>query len=95
MGLVPALAVPSVYPDFFAIGIEGRAFRESIINATVVRELATRTLGKEIFSIGLVYVMKGFVGALPVLGVHSLVDVTDDFLVALHQVEVFARFVLP
>ena len=39
--------------------------------------------------------VKGLVGSLPVLGVHSFVDVADDFLVALHEIEVLARFVFP
>ena len=61
----------------------------------MVGEFASRSLSKEILAVGLVDVMKGLVGSLPVLGVQPLIDVADYFSVALEQVQVLTRFVLP
>jgi hypothetical protein len=87
--------MPSVDPDLFASGIGCRAPGESVVNSAVMREFSSRALCEETLAIRLVYVMKGLVGALPILGVHSFVDVANDLLVSLHEVKVFARFVFP
>ena len=87
--------MPCVYADLFPFGIGRRASGEPIVNSPVMGELATRALGKKAFSVRLVDMVKGFVGTLPVLGGHSLVDIAGDFLVALHEIKVLARFVFP